>query len=77
MHEALRLFAALEPATTDWILSVGLERTIARNEAIAVEGQSLGARVTRFSCDRAMLPKGGMSWRPRLRTRRGRVAEGR
>ena len=36
MQEALRLFAALEPATTDWILSVGLERTIARNDAIAV-----------------------------------------
>ncbi len=34
MHEALRLFAALEPATTDWILSVGLERTIVRNDAI-------------------------------------------
>jgi extracellular factor (EF) 3-hydroxypalmitic acid methyl ester biosynthesis protein len=45
VHEALRLFAELEPPTIDWILSAGLERAIASNEAIALEGQDLGALV--------------------------------
>jgi extracellular factor (EF) 3-hydroxypalmitic acid methyl ester biosynthesis protein len=45
MQEALRLLAELESSTTDWILSAGSERTIARGELIAVEGQELGALV--------------------------------
>jgi extracellular factor (EF) 3-hydroxypalmitic acid methyl ester biosynthesis protein len=45
MQEALRLFAALEPTSTDWILSAGVKRTIARDELIAIEGQELGALI--------------------------------
>lgn len=45
MHEALRLFAELEPWETDWIFSAGIERKFARDEAIAVEGQELGALI--------------------------------
>jgi len=45
MQEALRLFANLEPTTVEWILSAGMERTIACDQAIAMEGQELGALV--------------------------------
>ena len=41
LQDALRLFAALEPTTADWIFSVGTERTVAAGKAIASEGQEL------------------------------------
>jgi CRP-like cAMP-binding protein len=42
VHEALRLFSALHPTATDWILSTGIERKVARDDAIAMEGQAFG-----------------------------------
>jgi len=41
MQEALRLFATVDSATTEWILTKGSERAIARGEAITTEGREV------------------------------------
>jgi len=41
MYQALSLLEELSLETTDWLLSVGTERSVEREEAIIVEGQEL------------------------------------
>ena len=40
-HEALSLLEELGLETSDWILSVGTERQVAREQPITIEGQEL------------------------------------
>jgi extracellular factor (EF) 3-hydroxypalmitic acid methyl ester biosynthesis protein len=41
MHEALHLLEELGPETTDWILSAGIERSVASGQTITIEGKDL------------------------------------